>query len=163
MLAPTVPTGPTLPLISSDAKAQISTQPSPCPKPVPAGEIALKPPIDGNRELGGGDTSCNAFNQMGKKINSFQNPQNEIPMHRVVGFLQIHFDGTPRLPCLHVVVYKKFLSQKDIIFNLLSFNKSRLGGVNDLGSQRGAIGGGFGHLWCPRPPQFFFIFFFCEI
>lgn len=31
------PTGPTLPLISSDAKAQISIQPSPCPKPAPVG------------------------------------------------------------------------------------------------------------------------------
>jgi hypothetical protein len=50
MLAPTLPT---LPLISSDAKTQISTQPSPCPKTAPDREIALKPPIDGDRELGG--------------------------------------------------------------------------------------------------------------
>jgi hypothetical protein len=48
-----LPTLPTLPLISSDAKAQISTQPSPCPKTAPVREIALKPPIDGDRELGG--------------------------------------------------------------------------------------------------------------
>ena len=56
-------------------------------------------------------------------------------MHWVVGFIQIHFYGTPRLPCLHVVVYKEFLSQKDIISNLPPFNKSRLGGANDLGKQ----------------------------
>lgn len=30
---------------------------------------------------------------------------------------------------------KEFLSQKDIICNLPPFNKSRLGGANDLGKQ----------------------------
>lgn len=34
-----------------------------------------------------------------------------------------------------MVVYKKFLSQKEILFNLPPFNKSRLGGANDLGKQ----------------------------
>lgn len=51
-------------------------------QPLPSGEIALKPPIEGDRELGGGDTSRNALNQMGRKVNSFLKRKSILMAHR---------------------------------------------------------------------------------